>query len=282
MSANIFSLPPPTWAAGGDGPTTSTGQTVHDAGITQTSTVGSGLRKGVNLGKGLLNEKSNLRGKVNVPTVHPGEGTFPFPVAPYNDEEANLRERVSVMKDYVVGAQLPNNIHIPMTVDTQELIRINEEKKGAVERLHFYQWLYNLMGKYEFSPDIVNYVKQLYPEYFEEQIALIENNLELQKRAAMLAVKVIPDSREDLEFLWAVNTGQIKLPTHVAYQKGSDSDDSANFSRGLLSVKNNEMPSNTATDTMFNVMGKKNAPFVDLVSMAKAGEHQIPKGLWWK
>ena len=241
-------------------------QANYDHGTSGEASIASGVRKGVNLGKNLLNTKSSLRAKVADNVVHPARGTFPVEVAPFNDSEANLRERVDVLKDFGKQVQLPRNFQIPFQIDAQELLRISEEKKGAVERLNFYQWLNSLMAQYGFSPDIVNFVKQMYPEYFEEQIALIEKNLELQKRAAMLAVKVIPDSREDMEFLWAIQTGKIELPQHVAYKKGDESNDKANFRRGMLSIKSNEPTGRTGHGDAFYAVGALEKPYETIAS----------------
>jgi hypothetical protein len=255
-----------------------------DGGIgqVQTETHGAGLQKGVNLGKQLLKKKENLKGRVQSNHVHPGAGAFPVEVAPYNESEANLREKVDILKQFAGDVKLPKNFHIPFNIDTQELISIQDEKRGTVERLNFYQWLYNLMEQYDWSPDIVKFVREHYPEYFEEQIALIEKNLELQKRAAMLAVKVVPDSREDIEFLWGIQTGQIQLPRHVAYNKGEMGDDDANFQRGILSVKGRELGGKIADSQTFTIMGAEATPYPQLAASNISGRNRLPRGSWWK
>jgi hypothetical protein len=252
-------------------------------GQVQTETHGAGLQKGVNLGKQLLKKKEHLKGRVQRNHVHPGDGSFPVEVAPYNESEANLREKVDILKQFAGDIDLPKNFQIPFNIDTQELISIQDEKRGTIERLNFYEWLYKLMDKYDWSPDIVKFVKEHYPEYFEEQIALIEKNLELQKRAAMLAVKVVPDTREDIEFLWGIQTGQIQLPTHVAYDKGSKNADGANFKRGLLSIKGTELGGKIASDDTFKIMGGQATPYVNFAAVNTAGKATVPAGYnWWK
>lgn len=214
----------------------------------------SGLRSGVNHGKTLFEKKAKLYGDINMPKVRAG-GDFGFPVAvaPWNQSEADMREKTDVFTNYVDGIKLPDKARVNFNVDTDALISMTHEKRGALERLQFYEWLGQIMKDYNFSPDIVNFVKGHYPEYFEEQISLIEDNLALQKRAAMLAVKIIPDSREDLEFLYALNTGQIKLPNHVAYLPDVG-DKTQNLSRGLFSIHNYGTPGKVPTSAPFGTL----------------------------
>ncbi len=230
-----------------------------------------GLRQGVNHGKDLLSKKTKLKGEFNMPTVKAGgKHGFPVAVAPWNEAEADIREKTDVFTSYLKGISLPSQARVNFPVDTDALIQITKEKRGAVERLQFYEWLYRIMAEYGFSPDIVKFVKEHYPEYFEEQIALVEKNLEIQKRAAMMAIKIIPDSKEDLEFLYALNTGKIDLPDNVAYKpvvKATQDE----MARGLLSVRGYGPTNIVPNNAPFAVMGIADQPFGVWKNMRNAG-----------
>lgn len=223
----------------------------------------AGLKSGVNHGKALLEKKASLAGEINMGKVQiGGDVGFPIAVAPFNKTEADMREKTDIFSTYVSNIQLPTQARVNFPVDTEALMQITQEKRGALERLQFYEWLAQIMKDYKFSPDIVKFVKEHYPEYFEEQISLIEKNLELQKRAAMLAVKIIPDSREDLEFLYALNTGKITLPQHVAYKHGLDSSGrKENMRRGLLSINGYGKTGVTPKSAPFKIMGQDDTPY---------------------
>jgi len=98
----------------------------------------------------------------------------------------------------------------------------------------------------------------------------------------MLAVKVVPDSREDIEFLWGIQTGQIQLPRHVAYNKGEMGDDDANFQRGILSVKGRELGGKIADSQTFTIMGAEATPYPQLAASNISGRNRLPRGSWWK
>jgi hypothetical protein len=209
-----------------------------------------GLRAGQSVGRDILQKTEKLRRDLNVP-LHTAGGRFPVAVAPFNESESAIRNKVDVMHDFAFTKKFQelhaSGIQVPFNIPDQELVRIVDEKRAALSKLNFYTFLNELMKEYNYSPDIVTKVRQLVPEYYEEQLALIDRNLELQRIWARLQVKGVPDTAEELHLLYAVKSGEINIPENVAWKpKLNDEDNSAAIKRGLFSVKKNVFPNKSA------------------------------------
>ena len=223
----------------------------------------AGLAAGQSVGRSILEKTEKLQQELNVP-LHRAGGVFPVAVAPFNEVEAATRNKVEIYKDFVTSKPFEslaeNGVRVPFNINEQELTRIVDEKRAAMTKLNFYEYLNNLMRAYGYSPDIVSKVRALVPEYYEEQLALIDRNLDLQRMWARLMVKGVPDTQDELMLLYAVSTGDIKIPENVAWKPSlNDENDGAAFVRGIFSVKKKEWPTKTALgDTFLKTMTQRN------------------------
>ncbi len=241
-----------------------------------------GVKQGVKVGKKILKERDDISRHNDVPFIRTGDGGFPVPVAPWDETEANLREKVEAYSNFVGSAPFAQDkvkgkelISIPFNLDHNELIKIHERKRSAAERLNWYTFLTNLMKKYHYSPDIVKYVKSQAPEYYAERQAQIDRNLEIQRMVANLALKVVPDTPEELRFLYLLSTGAIKIPTRPAHLPEVE-DRSEALQRGLFSVRRRDWGANSGNPEIFDIFGDKTNPFAFLQT---EGDNKVTPGV---
>jgi hypothetical protein len=215
----------------------------------------AGLAGGQSLGKKVLHKTEDLQRDLNTPLVHVRSGAFPVTAAPWNESEANTKEKVGIYQDFLKSHDFKDlasqGVTVPFNINEGEIKAIYEEKRDATSKLNYYSFLEDLMAKYAYSPSIVKYVRDMCPQYFEERLALIDRNLDLQRMAARLLLKQVPDTPEELQFMYALSTGQIELPKNVAWDNTPKEADSVALQRGFLSIKKRPMPDKTAMGNMF-------------------------------
>jgi hypothetical protein len=215
----------------------------------------AGLAGGQSLGKHVLHKTEDLQRDLNTPLVKVADGAFPVTAAPWNQAEANTKEKVGIYSEFLTShgfkALAEQGVTVPFNINESEIKAIYEEKRDAASKLNYYEFLENIMRQYNYSPSIVKYVRDMCPQYFEERLALIDRNLDLQRMAARLLLKQVPDTPEELQFMYALSTGQIKLPKNVAWDTSVKEDKDDALQRGFFSIKKRPMPDKTATGTMF-------------------------------
>lgn len=226
-----------------------------------------GSKLGHKVGKSIVRDTDKLRSELNTPLTATSAGGFPVQVAPWNKNEAAFKEKVEIYRDLLKTDDFQKmrsgGVKVPFNIDSNEITGIYEQKRAAQMKLNWYTFLDNLMRAHNNSPDIVRYVREKAPEYFEERLALIDRDLELQRMAARLKLKRVPDTEEELKFLFGLATGAIVLPDKVAYDtsKYTNDENEKNIKRGFLSVKNRPMSSATVSGDIFNQFGVSGNPY---------------------
>lgn len=200
---------------------------------------------GQKTGKGILREIQDLENSINRPRVPIGSGVVT--VKPYDKDEAELTEKINALSMYrnklPVEMGMRTMFSVPHPVDTNDLIKWAENREAAKEKIHLYEFLTSFIAHHNNSPDIVKYVHEFFPEYFEERAEEITYTTELQKRLALIANDIVPKTRDDFLLLYAIAKGRISIPTHSVLQpkSGVAKDE---MKRGLFSVKNNKTTPN--------------------------------------
>lgn len=87
-------------------------------------------------------------------------------------------------------------------------LKRKQDQMTAAEFKQFVASMYNIN-----DPAQLARMNKVYPELFDEQMQIINERFDLAKRLAVMAATGEPQSREDLQLLFALNTGAIKLPT---------------------------------------------------------------------
>lgn len=88
-------------------------------------------------------------------------------------------------------------------------------KRDAMEQVDYDNWL---MTRFDLTdPAQAVMFQQLAPDQYARRQQLIEYNMDLEKRMAMLRL-MGPKSEEDLKFEWLVETGRIQLPEVPAWK----------------------------------------------------------------
>lgn len=225
-----------------------------------------GTHIGQSVGKALVKKQDKLKRDLNAPLYQTTAGRFPVQVAPFNETEANFNEKVDVYEQTLLDPRFKKlkdrGVTIPFSLDSKEIAAVYEQKRAAATKLNWYKFLEDMMKEYNYSPDIVKYVREMAPEYYEERLAEIDRNLELQRMAARLKLKVVPDTPDELRFLYSLAAGEIELPKKVAYDTSEyATTNAANLKRGLFSVKNHKFPSQRAGGDIFGQLAVANDPF---------------------
>lgn len=94
-----------------------------------------------------------------------------------------------------------------LTQQDLEWLRRKQDAVTAAEFKQFVASMYNLN-----DPAQVALMHKVYPQLREEQKEIVSQRLDLIKRLTMMAVTGQPESQEDLQLLFALNTGAISLP----------------------------------------------------------------------
>jgi len=129
-----------------------------------------------------------------------------FPVVPIAPNEYDTAIEI---KSQVARQQ--NNWMVPLSdLDVRWLL----QKRDQMEKAEFDAWIGQ---KFDMTdPAQVALFKNIAPEYFERRKEVIESQVELQKRVALLKLTGIT-SMDDLQLAWAVETGRLKpVPVSVA------------------------------------------------------------------
>lgn len=121
---------------------------------------------------------------------------------PYIPFALNEYDTVSRIKSELGAEQ--NNWTVPLTDRDIEYIL---QKRDQLEKANFDSWAGQ---KFDLTdPAQVALFKQICPEYFERRKQVIETQVEIQRRVALLKLLGIT-SMDDLRLAWAIETGRVK------------------------------------------------------------------------
>lgn len=112
-------------------------------------------------------------------------------------------------------------------------------KRDQMTAAEFKQFVASMYNKND--PAQLALLHEVYPQLLEEQKAIVNERFDLIKRLTMMSLTGKPESQEDLQLLFALNTGAIKLPTGSMWDPSTWSDGSiaqtkqAALARGIFS-----------------------------------------------
>lgn len=110
-------------------------------------------------------------------------------------------------------------------------------KRDQMTAAEFKQFVASMYNKND--PAQRALLNEVYPQLQQEQLEIINDRLELAKRLAMMKVTQKPNSQEDLELLFALNTGAVQLPEGNIWEPenwtGVAKDKVTAMNRGLFS-----------------------------------------------
>jgi len=131
-------------------------------------------------------------------SLNAGKHLTDFPAVPFAPNEYDTAIEI---KSQVAAEN--NNWMVPLSdKDVQWLL----QKRDQMEKAEFDTWIGQ---KFDMTdPAQVALFKNIAPEYFERRKEVIESQVELQKRVALLKLTGIT-SMDDLELAWAVETGRL-------------------------------------------------------------------------
>lgn len=88
-----------------------------------------------------------------------------------------------------------------------DYLRRKQDQMTAAEFKQFVASMYN-----KNDPAQLARLNKVYPELLDEQKQIVDERFDLMKRLTMMSLTGEPQSREDLQLLFALNTGAIELP----------------------------------------------------------------------
>lgn len=157
------------------------------------------------------------------------EDSNDFPIRKY---EKDSRDQKWAMR-LKLGEALKNQ-NFYQTLSSQDLEYL-DSKRQQVAYLQFRNWLDNKLNMAD--PNTVARVKSTVPEYFEDREKVLEEQFELMKRASNVQLRGWQD-KEDLFFMYMVETGQIQLPDYPLHKPGMRRNKAADYRAGLFAPWN--------------------------------------------
>jgi hypothetical protein len=147
----------------------------------------------------------------------------------YMDKDVAADTRMQYRQEAAATTGALSNFKVNLTDADVEFF---EKRRRAREMFHFENWLTR-------SIDITNpanaqWLQDRYPEYWTRREKVIDDQAEIQARAAKIRLRGAKD-KEDFYFLWAVDTGRIKLVDTAIWNFGKfSSDKPLEFKAGLF------------------------------------------------
>lgn len=124
----------------------------------------------------------------------------------------------------------------PITDEDVEYVR---RKRDAMESEKLETWFAKTWKADSSNPTMQRWAQGIYPEFFSKREETINAAAELQKKAALLKLYG-PRSKEDIEMLYALQSGYLKLPDQPIHKlTGQDRTD--RFQRGMFSPRNTKI-----------------------------------------
>lgn len=157
--------------------------------------------------------------------------------AKYFDEQED-EKMLRLTEDFVAGtaqrivAKGGAGVSVNYTPD-QKYQKVWLRKTDEARLMHFEQW-FEKKNKGDQSLATMKLMRELYPEYFERRIQLIDQHTHIQKKLAVMKLYGGPRSKDDLKLLYLLENDLISQPDKVAFDTTPDV---KNLQRGLLNYK---------------------------------------------
>lgn len=124
-----------------------------------------------------------------------------------------------------------------------------EHKEALKEEETFERWFASMFDMKD--PWQKQMSQQLLPEFWERREELLKAKFDTVKRAALLNLRG-PKTKEDLIFLYGLQTGRIKIPKGDFWMPGTTPEQETSFKRGLFNIWSKYLPT---TDVDFKASG---------------------------
>lgn len=161
-----------------------------------------------------------------------------FPYLPFEEQEAEKKLR---LKQALIASRAQEhldadrkNVRVQDVIDDKEM-GIWIQKSEEAQLLDFDSYIEHnyLQGNDLYKQKLI---RELYPEYYERRLKLIDQHTAIQRELAHMKLYGGPRSKEDLRLLYLLSTGQISVPTQVAFDTTRETDDKIRM-RGYFNAK---------------------------------------------
>jgi hypothetical protein len=160
--------------------------------------------------------------------------TFPAKYFEEQEDEKLLR----LKEDFIAGTAKRisglggDKVSVNYTPDQKDA-KVWLRKTDEARLMHFEQW-FEHKNKGDKSLATMKLMRELYPEYFERRIQLIDQHTHIQKKLAVMKLYGGPRTKEDLKLLYLLENDLISQPDKVAFDTTPNA---KNIQRGLLNYK---------------------------------------------
>lgn len=150
-------------------------------------------------------------------------------------------ERVRLIQEYIRFLNQPGQLTdagkggvAALYTPTEDDIRVIERKdqeKRLVQFEGFLEKHFNMK-----NPMHQKLLNDIYPQYYDRRLEIINDNLKLQEKMARLKLYG-PQTQEDIFFLFALYQGDIELPTTLASDLDTKPFNEQRYVRGMFNAK---------------------------------------------
>lgn len=186
-------------------------------------------------GKKILDTREDYAKRRNKGIAH---DDLHFPYQPYEEQEAEKKLRLKLALIAARSAEHDaagrGNVRVQDVIDEKEM-NIWIQKSEESQLLDFDAFIETnyLTGNNLYNQKLI---RELYPEYYERRLKLIDQHTAIQRELAHMKLYGGPRSKEDLRLLYLLSTGQISVPTQVAFDTTREADEKI-YLRGYLNAK---------------------------------------------
>jgi len=129
-----------------------------------------------------------------------GVGTpYPMRLVPH-DKYDNIVELKSSVREEVLGKK-------QLTTDDLEWLQRKQEAQNAATYKQYASQIFDLK-----NPAEVKILNKIHPEFVAEKEEIIDQRKEMLKTLAHIRLRGFPESREELELLYAIGSGNVAPP----------------------------------------------------------------------
>lgn len=158
-------------------------------------------------------------------------GASAFPTRLYKRDKS---DDIKDLKSQLVQASGGNgNGPFGQIMMTDDDVKWIQRKRDMQQRAHFELWLSKTFDLS--NPVHVQMLERVYPEYFSRRLAKLEEDAELQKRLAKMRIHNGAVDKEDMMLLYAIQSGQVKVPNAPLWRPEASYPVSDELQRGLFS-----------------------------------------------
>lgn len=159
-----------------------------------------------------------------------GSEAAEFPARYYEGDESDDLQHI---KNQLASEKRP----APITdADAERVMR----KTAAVEVAKEEEWFQNQWSFNSSNPTMQRWAQGVFPEYFTRREQVLEDQAQLQLAIAKMKLRG-PRSREDLDLLYAIDSGVVEVPKGALYELTGKSASDKDQIRGLFNPRRNKI-----------------------------------------